>query len=201
MNVLPDSVQELIDTLRRLPGLGSKSAARIAIYILKQPESFTKKFGSILSDLSENVIHCSSCNNISSNDPCQICSSDERDKKQLCVVEDPLDVLAFENGAEYRGLYHVLGGVISPVNGIGPEDLAIKKLIGRIQKADFEELIIATNPDMEGEATAMYIKDELEKKDIKVKTTRLARGLPTGADLEYADRITIKRAFDGRTQL
>lgn len=200
MDVLPSNVQNLISALDRLPGLGPKSAARIAMYLLKMPKDYVKKLGKVLVGLKDEIVYCDICKNIASKSPCSICSSEERDHRIVCVVEDPLDVVAFENGTEFHGVYHVLGGVISPVNGIGPEDLTIDDLMDRIEKEDIKELIIATNPNIEGEATAMYIKKELtDTKDVKV--TRLARGLPTGADLEYADKVTIKKAFEGRTEL
>jgi recombination protein RecR len=215
MNILPKSVQQLIQSLQRIPGIGPKSAARIAMYLLKTPESFTSELGDILKNLKKDIVYCETCFNIASADPCDICSSQKRDKSIICVIEDPLDVLAFENGTEFEGVYHVLGGVISPVNGIGPEDLTIQKLFKRVRDGGVRELIIATNPNIEGEATAMYIKQEIrntkyevrdkfkirnnkfETKEVKI--TRLARGLPNGADLEYADKNTLKGAFEGRT--
>jgi len=201
MNILPANVQRLITVLQRLPGLGPKSAARIAMYLLKSPQAYTKELGTILVELKENLLYCQKCFNIASSDPCDICTSSQRDASLLCVVEDPLDVLAFENSTDFGGVYHVLGGVISPVNGVGPEDLTIKQLLKRIAQGEIEEVIIATNPNIEGEATAMYIREEIKKGEgKKVKVSRLARGLPTGADLEYADRTTLKRAFEGRTR-
>ena len=201
MNILPLSVQKLITSIQRLPGLGPKSAARIAMYLLKMPEGYKRELGEVILGLDKNIVYCSKCFNIASQDPCDICSSDERDSSIVCVVEDPLDVVAFENGTEFKGVYHVLGGVISPVNGVGPEDLTIAKLIKRIAENEVKEIIIATNPNIEGEATAMYIKEEVSKLKGKenLGITRLARGLPTGADLEYADKMTIQRAFEGRT--
>jgi recombination protein RecR len=215
MNILPQNVQKMIQLLERLPGLGPKSAARIAMALLRFPGEYSKELGDLIGNLKSEIVHCKTCFNIASDDPCEVCSDERRDKSILCVVEGPLDVLAFESGAEYSGLYHVLGGNISPVNGIGPEDLTISQLINRIKKGEVEEVILATNPDIEGEATAMYIRQEIrnskfeipdksetrnpksEKKEIKV--TRLARGLPSGADLEYADKTTIQKAFEGRT--
>ncbi|MFC1780485.1 recombination mediator RecR [Patescibacteria group bacterium] len=202
MNILPKNVQQLIQYLQRIPGLGPKSAARTAMYLLKTPKSFTSELGDILKNLKKDIVYCDTCFNIASADPCDICSNQKRDKSIICVVEDPLDVLAFENGTEFEGIYHVLGGVISPVNGIGPEELTIQKLLKRVGDGDVRELIIATNPNIEGEATAMYIKQELKTKNEKLKDlkiTRLARGLPNGADLEYADKNTLKGAFEGRT--
>lgn len=201
MNILPSNVQKLINDLQRLPGLGPKSAARIVMYLIKSPKRYTKGLGNVLIDLKENLVYCQKCFNIASQDPCDICSSNERDKSLLCIVEDPLDVLTFENSTDFDGLYHVLGGVISPVNGISPEDLTINKLIERIKREPIKEIILATNPNIEGEATAMYINQEVVKERPKLKLSRLARGLPTGADLEYADRTTLKRAFEGRTRM
>ncbi len=202
MNVLPESVQKLISSLERLPGLGPKSAARIAMYLLKMQKKYRKDLSEVIGKLDEEIVYCGTCFNIASSDPCNICSSADRDKSVICVVEEPLDVVAFEGGAEYDGLYHVLGDVISPVNGVGPEDLKIDELIERIKEGDIKEIIIATNPNIEGEATAMYIKQEignLKLENRKIKITRLARGLPTGADLEYADKTTIMKALEGRT--
>lgn len=201
MNILPINVQKLIQLFQKIPGLGPKSAARIAMFLLKSPKSFSKDLGKIIQDLTEEIVYCQKCFNIASSSPCDLCSSLERDKSLLCVVEDPLDVLAFENGTNFNGLYHVLGGVISPVNGLGPEDLTIDELVQRLKKEEMKEITIATNPNIEGEATAMYIKEEIERSGIKsLKITRLARGLPTGADLEYADKTTLMRSFEGRTE-
>lgn len=211
MNILPQNVQKLIDLLERLPGFGPKSAARIAMYLLRSPKSYTSELGKVLSGLNHDIVYCSMCHNIASSDPCDICSSDERNRSTICVVEDPLDVLAFENGTDFDGVYHVLGGVISPVSGIGPDELTLKELLKRVKAGGIKEIIIATNPNIEGEATAMYIKQELKTHKStfvpssskagqgKLKITRLARGLPSGADLEYADKTTLKRAFEGRT--
>jgi len=199
MQIIPENLQKLIDKLERLPGLGPKSAARIAMYLLKSPKEYNKVLGDLVKNLQDEMLYCKRCFHISSSEICDICNDETRDSSVICVVEDPLDVLAFERGAEYKGLYHVLGGVISPVNGIGPEDLTINELIKRFRKEDIDELVIATNPNIEGEATAMYIKNEVEKEFNKVKITRLARGLPTGADLEYADKTTLSKSFEGRT--
>lgn len=200
MNILPENVQNLIKYLERIPGLGPKSSARIAMYLLKSPKDYTGKLGKVLTNLKDDVVYCQTCFNIASDNPCQVCSNPKRDKSVICVVEDPLDVLAFEKGAQYNGVYHVLGGIISPVNGVGPADLTIKKLLKRIEIDEVSEIIIATNPNIEGEATAMYIKKEIDKMSKKLKITRLARGLPSGADLEYADKTTILRSFEGRTK-
>jgi recombination protein RecR len=222
MNIFPESVQKLMHLLERLPGFGPKSSARIAMYLLKSPASVKKELGEILLNIDKDIVTCSTCFNIASVDPCDICTSRERDHSLICVVEDPLDVFAFENGSDYKGVYHVLGGVISPVRGIGPEELTITKLLERLKKDEIKELIIATNPNIEGEATAMYIKEEISNISARgavpavrqgstlggkyqisklksIRISRLARGLPSGADLEYADKTTIKRALEGRT--
>jgi len=203
MNILPNVVYKLISALERFPGVGPKSAARIAIYILKRPSKYNKELGELLENLDKEIVKCKICFNIASSSPCALCSDNSRDGSIICVVEDPIDLLAFENSIDYNGLYHVLGGVISPVNGIGPEDLTITQLVERVKENGVKELIIATNPVIEGEATAMYIKEEVRKIGLgdKIKISRLARGLPSGADLEYADKTTLKRAFDGRTLL
>jgi recombination protein RecR len=200
MDVLPDNVQKLIRAFERLPGFGPKSAARIAMFMLKSPERYQKELGTLLLNLKRDILYCSICNNLSSHSPCTICSSQKREQSVICVVEDPLDVVAFEGGSDYQGIYHVLGGVISPVNGIGPEDLSIEKLLKRVKHKNIKEVILATNPNIEGEATAMYIKEEILKQKEDIRISRLARGLPTGADLEYADKTTIKRALEGRTE-
>ena len=203
MNTLPDIVYKLISKLEKFPGIGPKSAARIAIYLLKRPAAYNEELGSLLKDLQMEIVKCEVCHNIATKSPCLICSDKRRDPSIICVIEDPLDLLSFESSIDYNGLYHVLGGIISPVSGIGPEDLTISSLIERLRGDTVKELIIATNPIIEGEATAMYIMEEMKKNglDKKIKVSRLARGLPSGADLEYADKVTLKRAFEGRTAL
>ncbi|MBU0975336.1 MAG: recombination mediator RecR [Patescibacteria group bacterium] len=200
MSILPTNVQKLIQYLQRLPGLGPKSAARIAMYILKSPKSYAVEMADVIKDIKENITYCKTCFNFAISDDCDVCSDPRRDKTILCVVEDALDVLAFEQGVQFEGLYHVLGGVVSPVSGIGPEDIRINELILRLQVGTVKEVIIGTNPNIEGEATAMYIKQEIQAISslARLKVTRLARGLPTGADLEYADDTTLKKAFEGR---
>lgn len=200
MNILPDNVQKLINLLERLPGLGPKSSARIAMFLLKSPKGYTKELGGLINELYDKIVYCEECFNIASSSPCAICANPKRDHSLICVAEDPLDVLAFENGTDFIGVYHVLGGVISPLNGIGPEDLKVKELLNRISKGDVKELIIAMNPNIEGEATAMFIKEEISKieKLKNVKVSRLALGLPSGADLEYTDKATLRKAFEGR---
>jgi recombination protein RecR len=207
MSVLPKSVEKVIEEFSRLPGVGPKSAARMAYHYIRSPNKDASKLASALSDMEENVKYCQKCFNVTDKDICSLCSSPLRKKNKLCVVEEPLDVVAFENSGVYDGLYFVLGGVISPAEGIGEEELRFKELEKRVNELlesdkDIEsvEIIIATNPSLEGEATASYIIDLFAKlaKEKRVNITRLAMGLPTGADLEYADRLTLKRALEGR---
>lgn len=204
MNI-PKPVQNLIESFERLPGIGPKTAKRLTFYLLHVPEGEARNFARALSELHEKTVLCKICFNVSEKSPCPICISRDRDKSIICVVEDPLDVLAIEATTNYKGLYHVLHGVISPVNRIGPEDLKISELISRIKKCQMPngkwkigEVIIATNPSMEGEATAMYLKKELGP--LGIKLTRIARGLPTGGDLEYADQETLSRALAARSE-
>lgn len=199
MNVTPAPVLKLIDELGRLPGIGPKSASRLTFYLLRATPEQSASLAEALSELHEKVVFCSRCFNITESSPCLICSNEARDQKTICVVSDPLDVLAIERTGDYLGVYHVLHGAIAPVEGIGPEDLRIAELIDRISKEGVKELIVATNPNMEGEATAMYILRQLEGANIEV--TRLARGLPVGGDLEYADEVTLSRALAGRSTM
>lgn len=207
MSVLPKSVEKVIEEFSRLPGVGPKSAARMAYHYIRSPNKDASKLASALSDMEENVKYCEKCFNVTDKGVCSLCSSPLRKKNKICVVEEPLDVVAFENSGVYDGLYFVLGGVISPAEGIGEEELRFKELKKRVNELlenvkDNEsiEIIVATNPSLEGEATASYIIDLFAKlaKEEKVNITRLAMGLPTGADLEYADRLTLKRALEGR---
>lgn len=211
MSVLPKSVQKVIDAFERLPGVGPKSAARMAYFFLRAPESRSRDLARALVELKQQVKTCSMCHNSADTDPCSICSDQTRDHAKICVVEELLDVVALEKSGVFHGVYFVLGGVISPADGIGPEQIRIKELSERLKKEVEEreggfEIIVATNPSLEGEATASYIV-EMAKKVFgssisdKVKISRLAMGLPTGADLEYADRLTLKRALEGRTDL
>jgi len=208
MSVLPKSVEQVIEEFSRLPGVGPKSASRMAYHYIRSPNKDATKLASALNEMEENVKYCKHCFNVTDKEVCDICSSPLRKKSKLCVVEEPLDVVAFENSAVYDGLYFVLGGVISPAEGIGEEELRFKdlekrvnELLGDTKEDEVEiEVIIATNPSLEGEATASYIIDLFKGllKEGRVKITRLAMGLPTGADLEYADRLTLKRALEGR---
>lgn len=195
MSIVSKSVQRLIEHFRKLPGIGPKSAARLTYYLIRMPKEEVESFADAIHDLKQKTMFCSKCFNISEAEPCEVCSSSTRDLKTVCVVEEPLQVLALEKSG-YKGLYHVLHGVISPLNNIGPEDLRIKELLFRMKENDFEEIILATNPNMEGEATSMYIKKLIEP--LGVKVTRIASGLPVGGDLEYADEVTLSRALEGR---
>jgi recombination protein RecR len=189
-------VQELIDELSRLPGVGPKSAQRIAFHLLQSDDDQAKKLAEVLLEVKERVRFCEVCGNVSEEDRCNICRDPRRNQTMICVVEESKDVQAIERTREYRGLYHVLGGAISPIEGIGPDQLRIKELLGRLSNAEIVEVIIATDPNMEGEATATYIARMLSTLGITV--TRLASGLPVGGDLEYADEVTLGRAFAGR---
>ena len=195
-SVLPRSVQKLIDEFARLPGIGPKSASRLTFYLLRATDNQALDLSSALHELKERTRLCSVCFNITEDDPCPICDDDARDAGLLCVVEEPLDVLAIERSRAYSGRYHVLHGAISPVEGIGPEDLRAAELVTRVAAGGFREIILATNPTLEGESTALYLQRRLV--DHKVRLTRLARGLPVGGDLEYTDEITLGRAFEGR---
>ena len=199
MKTTPDAVTRLVGEFSRLPGIGPKTASRLTYYLLRAPLEQVRSLGEAILDLRERITFCSRCFNITESDPCPVCSDPNRDQRLICVVEEPLDVLAIERTGEYRGLYHVLHGAISPVEGIGPEDLRIRELVQRVDKEAVTEVILATNPSLEGEATAMYIKRQLLPFNVRV--TRLARGLPVGGDLEYADAITLARALEGRQEL
>ena len=199
-NILPRPVQRLIDEFARLPGVGPKSAARLTFYLLRAANEQALDLASALQELKEQTQLCSICFNITEQNPCAICSSDERDETLLCVVEEPLDVVALERSRAFKGRYHVLHGAISPVEGIGPEDLKIDELVHRLEKGPFKEVIIATNATLEGEATTLYLQRRLSGLE-GVRLTRLARGLSVGGDLEYTDEITLTRALEGRQQL
>ncbi len=199
MDTTPKPVQRLIEAFSRLPGIGPKSASRLTYFLIRSQSDEVGELAEALKELRERIQFCSVCFNITEHSPCPICESDERDRSVICVVEEPLDVLAIERTREYRGLYHVLHGVISPMDGIGPEDLRIRELTDRVSDGRVKEIILATNPSLEGENTAMYIQRKLMTSGIKI--TRLARGLPMGGDLEYADEITLIRALEGRREL
>ncbi|GGD44501.1 recombination protein RecR [Microbacterium faecale] len=189
-------VQELIDELGRLPGVGPKSAQRIAFHILQTPSFDVSRLSHLLSEVRERVKFCDRCGNVSEAELCSICRDTRRDQALICVVEDAKDVSAIERTREFRGLYHVLGGAISPISGVGPDDLRVQQLMTRLADDTVQEVILATNPNLEGEATAAYLSRLLTSMDITI--TRLASGLPVGGDLEYADEITLGRAFEGR---
>ncbi len=188
----------LIDEFARMPGVGKRSAARMAFHVLKMTEKEAESLSSAIIQAKHSIRYCSICCNLTDTDPCAICESSKRDRTIICVVENAKDVIALENTHEYKGLYHVLHGVISPMDGMGPEDIRIKELLARISP-EVKEVIVATNPTVEGEATAMYISKLL--KPLGVKITRIAHGLPVGGDLEYADEITLTRAMEGRREI
>jgi recombination protein RecR len=192
-------LERLINQLSKLPGLGRKSASRIAYYLLKAEKSYTDALSRDIKELKERIKPCSICGNYTETDPCAICTDPGRDKSIICIVEQAKDVMAIESTHEYSGIYHVLTGAISPIDGIGPENLTINKLIERIERQPVKEVIIATNPTVEGETTALYIVKLLKEKGLKI--TRLALGLPLGGDLEYADSITLARSFKGRNEI
>ena len=192
-------VQDLIDEFAKLPGVGPKGATRIAFHLLNSENADVTRLAEVLREVKENVRFCKECYNVSQNDLCRICADARRDAATLCIVEEPKDVLAIERTREFRGRYHVLGGAISPIDGVGPDDLRIKELMSRLSDSSINEIILATDPNLEGEATATYLARLLSPLGIKV--TRLASGLPVGGDLEYADEITLGRAFEGRRQV
>jgi recombination protein RecR len=201
---LPSAVQHLIDEFGRLPGIGPKSASRLTFFLLRQDHADQiEALSQALTELRERTRSCSNCFNITEEDPCRICRDSGRDSSVLCIVEEPLDVIAIERTSRFHGRYHVLGGVISPVEGVGPEDLHIAELLERVRMAQppLREIILATNVSLEGEATAMYVQRQLSAVDPGLRVTRLARGLPVGGDLEYADETTLGRALDGRQSM
>ena len=193
------SVTRLIEELMRLPGVGEKTAQRLAFHLLKASKQEAEALALAILSVKEKIRRCSQCYGITEEDPCPICSDPKRDRMLLSVVEEPADIFAFEKLREYRGLYHVLGGALSPLEGIGPEDLTIPQLIRRLQEGEIQEVIVATNPNLEGEATAMYLSKVL--KPLSVKVTRLAHGLPIGSALEYADEVTLLKSLEGRREL
>lgn len=196
MQITPEPVNRLIEELSRLPGIGPKTASRLTFYLLRAPAEQALALSEAIRQLKERIIFCEVCYNITEVSPCPLCRDERRDRTQICVVEEPLDVLALERTHAYHGLYHVLHGAISPVEGIGPGDLRIAELLKRVQDGSITEVVLATNPTLEGEATAMYLERQLAP--LKIRITRLARGLPVGGDLEYADEITLARAIEGR---
>lgn len=205
---LPKALERVIENFEKLPGIGPKTSQRLAFYLLHVPQSDLDNFSESLSNLKNHTVLCSVCFNIAEVDPCFICQDKTRDSSTICIVEDALDLLAIEKSGKFRGVYHVLHGVIDPLNSIGPDDIYLPQLVARIQdpKSKIQELILATNPTMEGEATSLYIVRELtkgsngKKKSNSLKITRIGRGLPIGSDIEYADEVTIERALEGRRE-
>ena len=193
------SLARLIQELNRLPGIGPKSAQRLAYYLIRLPNEEALALADAISAVKSNILFCEKCQNLTDSSPCGICAEPQRNQEQICVVEDPMDVLSLERTRAFRGLYHVLHGVISPLNGVGPDQLKLKELFSRLIQEEVKELIIATNPTLEGEATAMYIRRHLAGQELKI--THLARGLPVGGSLEYTDDLTLSRAFQGRQEL
>ena len=199
MDYYVEPIARLINELSKLPGVGSKTAQRLAFYIINMPGEEVNQLASAIAEVKDKIRYCQICQNITDVSPCRICSNLQRDTSVICVVEDPRDVIAMERTRDFRGLYHVLHGVISPMNGVGPDDIKIKELINRIADDKVKEVILATNPNVEGEATAVYISRLLKPMGIKV--TRIAHGLPVGGDLEYADEVTLSKALQGRREM
>ena len=199
MSYYSPSIEKLIESFEKLPSIGHKTATRLAFHMLNLNEESTKEFINSIIEAKKNLKYCSKCFNITETDPCPICSSPKRDQSTICVVEDVKDVVAMEKTHEFKGVYHVLHGSISPMNGIGPEDIKIKELLERLRDTDVKEIIIATNPRVEGEATAIYLSKLIKPMGIKV--TRIAHGIPVGGDLEYTDEVTLSKALEGRREL
>ena len=198
MSLYSPSIEKLIESFERLPSIGHKTAARLAFYMLNSTEE-TNEFVSSILNAKKNLKYCSKCYNISDTDPCFICGNPKRDISQICVVEDVRDIIAMEKTHEFKGVYHVLHGSISPMNGVGPDDIKIKELLARLMDGQVKEVILATNPRVEGEATAMYISKLI--KPLGIKVTRIAHGIPVGGDLEYTDEITLTKALEGRREV
>lgn len=199
MSTVAKPVARLVEELTRLPGIGPKTASRLTFYLLRSPKEQADSLAKAILEVKEKIVLCTVCQNLTETDPCPICAGNGRDQSKICVVEEPLDVLAIERTQEYKGLYHVLHGAISPMEGIGPDKLKMNELLQRVRLQTVEEIILATNPNLEGEATAMYLARLLIP--LGVRVTRLARGLPVGGDLEYADEVTLIRAFEGRREM
>jgi recombination protein RecR len=195
----PEPIENLIEELTRLPGIGPKTGQRLALHLLQRPEEEVRNLAEALVQAKSEIQYCSVCCNYTDVDPCRVCSDDQRDRSVIAVVEDPADVIAMERTREYQGLYHVLQGAVSPMEGIGPEDIKIKELLERLQQGSIEEVILATNPTVEGEATALYVARLA--KPLGLRVTRIARGLPEGGDLDYVDEVTLTRALEGRQEL
>ena len=199
MSMYSPSIEKLIESFEKLPSIGNKTAARLAFYILNASEEETNEFVNSIINAKKNLKYCSKCWNISDTDPCPICSNPKREQSQICVVEDVKDIIAMERTHEFKGVYHVSHGSISPMNGIGPDDIKIKELLARLMDGQVKEVILATNPRVEGEATAMYLSKLI--KPLGIKVTRIAHGIPVGGDLEYTDEITLTKALEGRREL
>ena len=195
----PPVVSELIDELKKLPGIGQKTAERLSFFLMRGQAEQATKLANAIHNIKEKIILCSLCHGITEADPCGICSDTSRDQKQICVVEEPHDVYVMENMGYFKGVYHVLMGVISPLDGIGPDDLNIDALKEKVSMKEIREVILATNPDMEGESTAVYVSKVLKPLDVRV--TRIARGLPVGSDIEYADSVTLLKSIEGRMEM
>ena len=199
MAYYPDPVARLIEALQRLPGIGPKTAQRLTFFLLKRPVEEVRELSESLLAVKDQIVYCRLCFNITDEDPCRICADPSRDSRLLCVVEEPNDLLAMERTGEYRGRYHVLLGALSPLDGVGPDDLKVRELLARIEAGAVEEVILATNPNVEGEATALYLAKLL--RPLVLRVTRIARGLPVGGDLEYADQVTLSKALEGRREI
>jgi len=196
---LPEPLSRLVEQLQKLPGIGAKSAQRLAFHLLRNPREDCERLCDAIRDVKERVTYCSACNNITDTDPCTYCTSESRDHKVICVVEEPQNVSVVEKTREFRGVYHVLMGALSPLHGVGPDDLKIRGLLERVGAGGVTEVILATNPTVEGEATALYLARLL--KPLGVRVTRIAMGIPVGSDLEYADEVTMTRAMEGRREV
>jgi recombination protein RecR len=199
MQTTPEPITRLVEAFAQLPGVGPKTASRLTFYLLRSGAELATELAEALTDLHKRLTYCQVCFNITETNPCPICQDERRDRETICVVEEPLDVQAIEKTSAYRGLYHVLHGAISPVDGIGPDELRIAELVERLKNQPVKEVILATNPSLEGEATAMYLERQISSPDVRI--TRLARGLPVGGDLEYADTVTLTRALEGRREI
>ena len=199
MAYFPEPVARLIEAFQKLPGVGPKTAQRLSFFLLKRPADEVNNLAEALTQLKALIVHCSVCFNVTQDDPCRICQDPRRDARSLCIVEEPNDLLALERTGGFRGRYHVLLGALSPLDGIGPEDLKVRELLVRLEREPVEEIILATNPSVEGEATAIYLDKLL--KPLSVRITRIARGLPVGGDLEYADEVTLSKALEGRKEM
>jgi len=195
----PEPVARLIEALQRLPGIGPKTAQRLTFFLLKRPAEEVRELADALLSVKSHIVHCRRCFNVTDSDPCRICADPARDGRLLCVVEEPNDLLALERTGEFRGRYHVLLGALSPLDGIGPEELKMRELLQRLEQEPAEEVILATNPNVEGEATAIYLAKLL--RPFGMRLTRIARGLPVGGDLEYADQVTLSKALEGRKEI